>query len=606
MTHLRHLAFVLALVACSDPHAPDRAVGPIVLNVTPFEASPGDLVTVDMHLPDAQGPLRVLLEFSGVIEASDTLDVPEGIRDVTGQFTVPAPLPDGPLTLSVAIVSESGQIVSARSSKTIAVRDIIPPIPDAVVRQYAPYEAHMVAHDVSLIAGSTVDVNIRATDNNYLTWIGYALGPPANVRDSVRVSAASINEGPVLRLVVPNGWAGTAPAMKAFARDLSGVLGEQDMGSAPVYRFIERPMRTLATPSASDEAVYDEARDVLYVSQPASRRVAVVDVSTMTERGAVDLPARPASIDLTPSGDTLLVALEGSVYLGIVDVRTAPYSVDTLRVHYSAAIGHTGPFAVNPWVGNVRVAADGRAIISLSTSVRWQTDQVVVLDLATGSQTIVYSGWRDEDIPLVRTPDRKWTHLFGASTTESVYDAVGHRFVALPSGPAERLWKPLSMSADARYFMSGSHLYDAQVRHVREIGITGYVSGQTRISNAGTAVYASASRECWPFNYPTCEHAGEPSYLLRYAVPSGDLLEMIRTPQLGRPLLVLPGDTAVLLSGPSLLMLLDFRGAGTALSALSGGALPPPNAVSRPESPAIADRATPVVRLRVQHGRRGQ
>jgi hypothetical protein len=514
-------------------------------------------------------------------------------------------LPDGRLTLSATIVSESGTLRSIRSSATITVRDIIPPIPDAVVRQYAPYEAQMTAHAVVLAAGSTVDVNVRATDNNYLAWIGYTLGPPANVRDSVPVSAASINEEPVLRLVVPNEWAGTAPAMKAFARDLSGVLGEQDMGTAPVYWFIERPMRTLQMPSAADEAVYDDARNLLYVSQPASRRVAVVDAATMTETAAIDLPARPASIDLTPSGDTLLVALGGSVYLGVVDVRTAPYTIDTLRVQYTP-IGYAGPFAVNPSVGNVRVAADGRAIISLSMSVRWQTDHVVVLDLASGSQVIAFSGWRDEDIPLVRTPDRRWTHLFGASTTESVYDAAAHRFVALPGGPAERLWKPLSMSADSRYFMSGSHLYDWQVRHVREIGITGYLSGQTRISNAGNAVYASASMACWPFNYPTCEHAAEPSYLLRYAVPSGGLLEMIRTPQLGRPLLVLPGDTAVLLSGPSLLMLLDFRGEGTSLAAVAGGARLSPNAVSRAESSPTAGRATPVVRLRIQLRRRGR
>jgi hypothetical protein len=256
-------------------------------------------------------------------------------------------------------------------------------------------------------------------------------------------------------------------------------------------------------------------------------------------------------------------------------------------------------------VGNVRVAADGRAIISLSTSVRWQTDQVVVLDLATGSQVIAYSGWRDEDIPIVRTLDRRKTFLFGAATTETVYDATLHRFVALPGGPSERLWKPLSTSADARYFMSGSHLYDAAGRHVREIGITGYVSGQTRISNGGDVVYASASSACWPFNYPTCEHAAEPSYLLRYAVPLGDLLEMIRTPQLGRPLLVLPGDTAVLLSGPSLLMLVDFRGGGTPLAAVVQGAVPSPNVPSRAGSP-IGGRATPAVRLRLEHRRGGR
>src|SRR5258705_9665707 len=60
--------------------------------------------------------------------------------------------------------------------------------------------------DTLAVTGETVRISIAASDDRRLGWVGYRVGAPANVRDSVPVTAASYAD--TIDLVVPAAWAG--------------------------------------------------------------------------------------------------------------------------------------------------------------------------------------------------------------------------------------------------------------------------------------------------------------------------------------------------------------------------------------------------------------
>ncbi|OGU01797.1 MAG: hypothetical protein A2085_07995 [Gemmatimonadetes bacterium GWC2_71_10] len=108
----------------------------------------------------------------------------------------------------------------------------------------------------------------------------------------------------------------------------------------------------LATPVA--DLAYDTRRNILYLSQPDSQRVAVVRLSTLTYDAPIALTSRPAGLDVTAE-DTLLVALpdSGAVALvGLANQSTALVRIKNTSV-YSIA------------VDAVMATANRRAVISV-------------------------------------------------------------------------------------------------------------------------------------------------------------------------------------------------------------------------------------------------
>jgi hypothetical protein len=130
---------------------------------------------------------------------------------------------------------------------------------------------------------------------------------------------------------------------------------------------------------------YDAQRAVMYIAQPNERRIAVLSVETMTFGAPIPLPSTPAGIDLSPGGDSLIVAFPEPRSLGVIRLRepTEPIAMIPLTVLDTAGsnvIALTRPH-------NVRVAATGVAIVTLNFATRSQ-DQVISVDLRTGAQRI--------------------------------------------------------------------------------------------------------------------------------------------------------------------------------------------------------------------------
>src|SRR5439155_21011689 len=111
--------------------------------------------------------------------------------------------------------------------------------------------------------------------------------------------------------------------------------------------------------------------------QPDSNRILRISAATMTYGTAIPMPGQPYGLDLTPSGDSLLVGLYKSQELGIVNLQTGSVSAVPL-----VGLGPGGGF-VGPQY--VKEAANGKVLIGVLSSY-YGYQYVWEYDLNTGQQ----------------------------------------------------------------------------------------------------------------------------------------------------------------------------------------------------------------------------
>lgn len=551
----------------TPPAQPTVPSGDAAAAFSPPEASQGDFVRLDISYPaqPGGGPLPMVVEFGGTVQGRDSVDVPAAAGSVYGTFTLPPGLPDGELTATVTFPTWR-KTATAR----LAVRDVKPPTVDALARQVGPPAMpDMYPGQTVFRAGATAQLHVRGRDNNALAWMGYAAGPPLNVRDSVAVSGTAAAD--TVDLAVPAALAGGTTSLTAFVRDRNGLLAEQKFNAVPVYELGERPVRSAPLDAPVRDAAYDAARRLLYLSQPDRSQVAVLSLETMTYEPPIPLSIRPAGLDLTPGGDTLLVGLSRSVYLGVVDLRAAARRAERLRVQFAPNPMIVSPLAdtaMIPSVEDVRVAANGRILVTLAHEPSWAfaaSDKLVEIDRAAGRQRVVYTGPGGPRLPLVATADRRTVlalNTGGGNNPPGAtrYDAATDSY-APPQGASKDGYHPAPASAAATgsFYVLGRTLYDGELRPLRQFGFTGYVSERTVISPSGTHVFVAAQFACGPFGPAACPPETAPAAALRYDAASGRLVEMVPTPQFARDLAVLPDGQTLVAFGPSAIALVDLR-----------------------------------------------
>src|SRR5579863_9184899 len=191
MSHRVVMLATASLVACShgpvSPHLRDPGLD---LTLDKQAASSGDSVgfSVTFSFLDAPGdPVYLHLAFDAKPTTWDTLVVPASQKALTGVVVVPANLPAGTLTVTVFMpkrhdsTSADLRITPQAASRSLSII-VQSPLRPAVFTT-SPFNRVL-----DFIAGSVDTVVITAKDNAGLAWVGWALGPPANVRDSVSVS----------------------------------------------------------------------------------------------------------------------------------------------------------------------------------------------------------------------------------------------------------------------------------------------------------------------------------------------------------------------------------------------------------------------------------
>ena len=478
---------------CGPPPPASGTAPPTITGVTlstdHAEVQPGDALTINYNASAPGGLWASGVTVNGAFRTQHIFSE-KGATSANRTLTLNIP---GGLSLN-------GEAVISVFAIDLALADTVlsPPIRLRVVDRTPPRIREAYLRNVpgthlagQLAVGEVLPLSVTAVDNNALAWLIFSLGAPANIRDSVPAPPLRPEHTWNLGIQIPPEWVGS-PLLSIQVRDAAGLTSPVTASMPDSLRFyptVNYPV-TSAVPLPDGSAdmgdmSYDAQRALMYIAQPNERRIAVLSVATMTFGASIPLPSTPAGIDLSPGGDSLIVAFPDTRSLGVIRLRepTEPIAMIPLTVLDTAGSNVVAP--VRPW--NVRVASTGVAIVTLTYATR-SLDQVISVDLRTGAQRI--------------RSDARGTYEMGVRSTEHSHDrsriVIMARFCARTYIAATDSFTPcadvawgngaiVTFDAAASRVAYGELLFDAELRLLRK-----RISSVLALTPDGAAVFEGA------------------------------------------------------------------------------------------------------------------
>jgi hypothetical protein len=219
--------------------------------------------------------------------------------------------------------------------------------------------------------GDSVLVAVQASDNNALRRLVWTI-EPQGVRDSVDLSGPAFID--LVKVPIHPDWSG-AIRVRLYARDAGGLVSDTISlaDSILVHPLANWPVVTDTLPGSLKAIVIDAPRDRIYalVSDFSRNRFNILALSrtTLAPVDSVALPVSGSDMDLTASGDSLVVAVFNGA-LGIVDLRAAPLVLTRL---FLSGIDTTVPERRE----QIRTTSTGHAMVATGA-------RLLDVDLATG------------------------------------------------------------------------------------------------------------------------------------------------------------------------------------------------------------------------------
>jgi hypothetical protein len=573
------LATASLVAACSHgPVSPQLRDPGLDLTLDKQEASSGDSVgySITFSFVDAPGdPVYLHIGFDGKPTVWDTLAVPASQKPLTGAFVVPANLAAGTLTVTVFMPkrqdSTSADIRITPHSPTRSLSIVVRSPAMPAVFTTSPFNRVL-----DFIAGSVDTLVLTAKDNAGVAWVGWALGPPANLRDSVSVSGTSVVT--TFPLAVPGGASGASRAspgaLDVFARSQDGTLTDTSYTIGGVAEYLDRPVRSVALMSTVQDMVYDPKRDVVYLVEQGQAGVVVLSLAGMIYATPIALPGQAAGLDLVPSSDSLVVAIAGTDDLAIIDLTSAAHTMNTVH------LGNLAPYTiVFP-----RVAMDRRVLLELGSHGGGVGDYNLLTGIAQ-----LYDSSADGSVP-VRSGDGSivvMRDVGGCGLAE--YDATNKTFMFYIETCGEQFPGQIAASQTGTRLNIGVELLNGGLASLgwAEIPDAPLVLGVTdgaAVSPSGNDFYVVVPALCGGVACPQTA----PGFYFRFAL-SGDAtptmtpLEIVDTPETPVQLLPIPGGQSMLAVGPTKLMLFDLTQSSPASFryAATGHGAPPRGAARR-------------------------
>ncbi len=309
--------------------------------------------------------------------------------------------------------------------------------------------------------GDTIFFMFGAWDNYALRALVWEVWP-AGFRDSVITTGTSA--GPFIKVPVRSEWVGPIQ-LRFYVRDAAGLTSDT-LKSTPdslrVSPTIQRPTVETTLSSQLMNLEIDAKRGVLYVVPSWGENLIVLSASTLAASSPISIPTRPWSLELSTSGDSLLMTFPSLHALGIVDLRQASPSAVLIPVtSLDTTLGQR--------LGQLRVAVNGKALLPLEgmTSAAYTLLEV---DLRTGAQHIRTdagdNGWVG-GVALARSFDHATMVLMsGPALSMQRYDAATDAFG--PHLSARSPWAP-SVDGTGQRINVGLDIYDGSLQFLRRV-----------------------------------------------------------------------------------------------------------------------------------------
>ena len=447
---------------------------------------------------------RFQLEITGAFAASVTVPVKNflpGSGSGDTRVTVPRATEDGPLLVVATALDRAN--VRPDTAKLQVLDTTLPSYGWYLTSIMTPRgDASLSADALFLAAGDDDRINLAFADNHEIAWLGYRIGAPINIADSTPSRGSRFffpgdavpTDTASLALRINHAWQGTSPHVIVFARDKTGNLAEVDYGPVPIGKWRGSTARVLAMSDSATDVAIDSKRQVMYLSMPDAGKIAVVDLAGPTLQRTIDAPAPPLGLDLTVSGDSLVVALYNEAALGIVDLSRAAPVMDTVPLGIDktrkGVPGDPRPY-LTVWPERLRVASNGRVVIGTTwpPNTSPSESRIVVYDPATkATETFARAAMWHEDVG--RSADRSLVVVGEGQNDVGYYDPVqGAVRFATGGGDA-----PVSLTANGDLVLFWGILRNRSMTTLRQLGDTRFLSRVSVLKPDGsTAIMGTRS-----------------------------------------------------------------------------------------------------------------
>lgn len=230
-------------------------------------------------------------------------------------------------------------------------------------------------NDTVFTLGDTLRLRVEARNPRGLSRIGYRWGNPNFVAE-VSVEATGTQSVQEFALPVSRDAPINQLWVEPFARHDLGWLTTIDMIRTRVTDAVRLPTQQLALPGPPGDVVHSARADRIYFTNRAAASVHEVRLSPFSLGDAWALPVPGASLDLTVSEDSILVALAGRNSLAVIRRGTG-----TLTTVSPTGLGEINLYDVR----RVRVVGDGLAMLGVGSG---SGGHIVALNLSDGTQRL--------------------------------------------------------------------------------------------------------------------------------------------------------------------------------------------------------------------------
>ena len=470
-----------------SPGTPAPSIDTITVQGGSASVQPSDTLTVNYTVSSTIGVWQTAVALSGPCATQEIF--PANLQTTltySARIPIPAACELGvPLIVTVA-ARDAGLQTNSRSLTTqFALVDKTPPYVMASYNGHQFYPGGAATPLGIFFGDDSIVIHLIAGDNHVLQDAAWDVLPSGTgVEDSITVNDQGVDRFVWIHL--RRGASGPIQ-LRFFARDAVGLSSDTlitPVGDFQVYPTADLPTASATVDGNTPDAIPDVRRQLAYLRQPQNKRIVVLSLSTMSVIQTIPLPAVPTDFDVTPSGDSLVVAMPNAGALGVIDLRTPPLTVSLIPLNGLDSATEQRPEFV-------RTLSNGKVFVSLfaSTARAAMLDEI---DLATGAQRIRTDAGDSGSVGgavLGRSLDHSVVVLNAGATYFQRYDVSTDRFGPRMSSSAPQATPTLDSTG--HYVAVGFTIFDASLSALRDAAssLLGPPAISTVLSADGTTLY---------------------------------------------------------------------------------------------------------------------
>lgn len=427
---------------------------------------PGDTLQIRYRASSVDGLVQTAIGVSGAFVADtgfNEWNAPS--RERTVRFVIPrsANLAAG-VIVRVQALDVGLRVTDTSTTMAYRFADQSPP----TVTMWRNGPGQLTPDDTLVLQGA-------AWDNIGVIRAHWTLGTPAIAQGVMPLTSGGDGNAPfILRLPVQPEWVGRDADFRIRSEDAMGFMSPEFTVSDTLLRVhaiatAPVPVEARVAPSLTGThrlgaIVWDQLRRQLYVSMGATTRIAAVDYPTLADAGMVQITPGTGMMDLSVSGDSLIITHPGRTWLSVVQI-SGLRRLDSLPVRSLDTL--TSSF-VPPQLfpHGLSVTASGRVLLMLVRAAMPTGYGTIEVDLATGTSRIrrdahPYDESNDAGFWMGASPSRDRIAIVGPGCRRWFYSASGTFSTCKPGRSGDGMQsRGVSFSASGHRVFVGGRVYD--------------------------------------------------------------------------------------------------------------------------------------------------